>query len=55
MFDVNSSDFFNFYNLMVLLYIVKEIQGVVVVTFDGSLGQPPKLTVQFELLQTVFC
>ena len=27
----------------------KKIQGVIVITLDGSVGQPTKLTVQFEL------
>ena len=33
----------------------QEVQCVVVISFDRAVGQSPQLTVQFELLQTMFC
>ena len=43
-------DFLRFCDAMVLLCADQEIQGIVVISLDCSHRQPPKLTVQFELL-----
>ena len=48
--DVKGIDFLHLCNVMVLLCVDQEIQSIVVISLDGSLGQPPKLTVQFELV-----
>ena len=55
MLDVQGVDFLDFCNAMVLLCVDQKIQGVIVITLDGSVSQSPKLTVQFEFFQTVFC
>ena len=48
-FDMKRIDFFNLCNAMMLLSIDQKIQGVIVISLDGSFSQPPKLTIQFEL------
>ena len=53
--DVDSSDLVYLQDFVVFLGIYQKVQGIIVVPFDGSVRQPPELTVQFELLQTVFC
>ena len=53
--DVYRSDFFNLGYLIMLFRVDEEIMRIVVIAFDSSWGQPPKLTVQNKLLQTVFC
>ena len=54
-FDVDGADLLYLRYLVVLFCVDQEVQGIVVIPFDGSVRQPPELTVQFELLQTVFC
>ena len=47
--DVKCIDFLHFCNAMMLLSVDQKVQGVVVISLDGSGCEPPKLTVQFEL------
>lgn len=49
MLDVKGIDFLHFCDAMVLLCVNQKIQGIVVISLDGSVSQPPKLTAQFEL------
>ena len=51
--DVKSIDFLHLCNAMMLLCIDQEIQGIVVISLDCPVSQPPKLTIQFELFSTV--
>ena len=54
-FDVWCVDFIKFGNVMMFLYIDEKVQSVIVVSFDCALAQLSEMTIQFELLQTVFC
>ena len=48
--DMYRADFIYLSYLMVLLCVCEKIQGVIIVTLDGSVGEPPKLAIQFELI-----
>jgi hypothetical protein len=47
--DVKGIDFLHLSNTMMLLCIDQEVQGIVVISLDCPVSQPPKLTIQFEL------
>lgn len=49
MLDVKGVDFLYLCNAVVLLSVDQKIQGIVVISFDRSGCESPKLTVQFEL------
>ena len=52
--DVRCADFFQLYDVLLFLQPGEELQGTVVVPFDGSGRESSQLALQFEFLQNFF-
>lgn len=53
--DVRGADFFQLYDVLLLLQPGEELQGAVVVPFDGSGRESSQLALQLEFFQNFSC